>query len=158
MSAFQVFPCLITLGGVVIKLMERQLLLKTGLGWSNSLGLCRPTSLGLHVFFELARSIAGLRCCAHTHTLTCVRNNNNNNYNLEAPFSQVRSLHPALESWGFLPSRRPNPNPKSHPGLCGTLVGLGKDTHGPPVPLRRKAVGGPTNASRDTTAQDQDRP
>ena len=27
--------------------------------------------------FKLARSFAGLRCCAHTHTLTCVRNNNN---------------------------------------------------------------------------------
>ena len=27
----------------------------------------------------------------------------------------------------------------------GTLVGPGKDTHGAPVPLRRKAVGGPTS-------------
>ena len=36
--------------GVVIKLMRGQLLLKTGLGLGNSLGLCRPTSPGLHVF------------------------------------------------------------------------------------------------------------
>ena len=40
----------------------------------------------------------------------------------------------------------------------GTLVGPGKDTQGTPVPLRRKAVGGPTDASRDhndTTKGDQ---
>ena len=30
-------------------------------------------------------------------------------------------------------------------------MGPGKDTHGTPVLLRRKAVGGPTNASRDVT-------
>ena len=41
--------------------------------------------------------------------------------------------------------------PQSHPGLCGTLVGPGKDTHGSPVPLRREAVGGPRHASRDTS-------
>ena len=40
---------------------------------------------------------------------------------------------------------------QSHPGLCGTLVGPGKDTHGAPVPLRREAVGGPKHAPRDTT-------
>ena len=39
--------------------------------------------------------------------------------------------------------------PQSHPGLFGTLVGPGKDTHGTSVPLR-KAVGGPRHASRDT--------
>ena len=27
--------------------------------------------------------------------------------------------------------------------FCGPLVGPGKDTHGTPEPLRRKAVGGP---------------
>ena len=37
---------------------------------------------------------------------------------------------------------------QSHPGLCGTLVGPGKDTHGTPVPPWRKAVGGPTQAPR----------
>ena len=31
--------------------------------------------------------------------------------------------------------------PQSRPGLCGTLVDLGKDTNGTPVFLRRKAVG-----------------
>ena len=41
--------------------------------------------------------------------------------------------------------------PQSHPGLCGTLVGPGKDTHSTPVPLRREAVGGPRHASHDTT-------
>ena len=41
--------------------------------------------------------------------------------------------------------------PQSHPGLCGTLVGPNKDTHGAPVPLRREAVGGPRHAPRDTT-------
>ena len=39
---------------------------------------------------------------------------------------------------------------QSHPGLCGTIVGPGKDTHGTPVPLRRKAVGGPTNKHHAT--------
>ena len=43
--------------------------------------------------------------------------------------------------------------PQSHPGLCGTPVGPGKDTHGTPVPLRRKAVGGPTATSRDDPRQ-----
>ena len=43
---------------------------------------------------------------------------------------------------------------QSHLGLCGTPVGPGKDTHGTLGPVRGKAVGGPTNASRDTTAQD----
>ena len=43
--------------------------------------------------------------------------------------------------------------PQSHPGLCGTLVGAGKDTHGTPVPLRRKAVGGPTATPRDDPRQ-----
>ena len=38
--------------------------------------------------------------------------------------------------------------PQSHAGLCGTLVVPGKDTHGTPVPLRRKAVGGRTQAPR----------
>ena len=41
--------------------------------------------------------------------------------------------------------------PQSHSGLCGTLVGPGKDTHGTPVPLRREAVGCPRFAPRDTT-------
>ena len=41
--------------------------------------------------------------------------------------------------------------PQSHHGLCGTLVDLGKDTHGTPVPLRREAVSGPQQASRDST-------
>ena len=41
--------------------------------------------------------------------------------------------------------------PPSHPGLCGTLVGPGKDTHATPVPLWREAVGGPRHAPRDTT-------
>ena len=40
--------------------------------------------------------------------------------------------------------------PRSHPGLCGTLVGRGEDTHGTPVPPRRKAVGGPETASHAT--------
>ena len=31
---------------------EGQLLLKTGSGWGNSLGVCRPTSPGLHAFFN----------------------------------------------------------------------------------------------------------
>ena len=39
MLVFLVFPCLITLGGVVIMLMGRQLLLMTGLEWCNSLGI-----------------------------------------------------------------------------------------------------------------------
>ena len=43
--------------------------------------------------------------------------------------------------------------PQSHPGLRGTPVGPGKDTHGTPVPLRRKAVGGPTATSRDDPRQ-----
>ena len=43
--------------------------------------------------------------------------------------------------------------PQSHPGLCGTLVGPDKDTHGTPVPLRRTAVGGPTQAPRDDHRQ-----
>ena len=34
---------------------------------------------------------------------------------------------------------------------CGTLVGPGKDAHGTPVPLRKKAVGGPKKASHDNT-------
>ena len=38
--------------------------------------------------------------------------------------------------------------PQSHLGLCGTLVDPGKDTHATPVPLRRKAVGGRTQAPR----------
>ena len=33
---FQEVPCLITLGGAVIMLVERQLLLRTGLGWGKS--------------------------------------------------------------------------------------------------------------------------
>ena len=41
--------------------------------------------------------------------------------------------------------------PQSHFGLCGTLVGPGKDTPGTPVPLRRGAVGGPQPASHDNT-------
>ena len=44
----------------------------------------------------------------------------------------------------------------SHLGLCGTLVGPCKDTHGTPVPLRREAMGGPRHASRDNKKrQDQ---
>ena len=39
MLIFQVFPCLITLGGVVIMLFGEQFLLMTGLGWGNSLGI-----------------------------------------------------------------------------------------------------------------------
>ena len=52
MWAFQLFPCLITQGGVVIKFMRCQLLLRTRLGWGNSLGLCRPVSPGLHAFLN----------------------------------------------------------------------------------------------------------
>ena len=37
--------------------------------------------------------------------------------------------------------RRVGALPQSHLGLCGTLVGPGKDTHGTPVLLRRRAVG-----------------
>ena len=47
---------------------------------------------------------------------------------------------------------------QSHPGICGTLVGPGKDTHDTPVPLRRKAVGGPTkehHATRPRQRRDQ---
>ena len=48
---------------------------------------------------------------------------------------------------------------KGHPGLCGTLVGHSKDTHGTPVHLRRKAVGGPKYPPRDDKRQqDKDRP
>ena len=50
-------------------------------------------------------------------------------------------LQPAHKRVGALP--------QGHPGLCGTLVGPGKDTHGTPVLLRRKAAGGPTEAPRD---------
>ena len=48
-------------------------------------------------------------------------------------------------------ARRVGALPQSHPGLFGTLVGPGKDTHGTPVPLQRKAVGGPQQASHDNT-------
>ena len=37
--------------------------------------------------------------------------------------------------------------PHSHPGLCGTLVGPGKDTHGTPVLLRREGRGWPETRS-----------
>ena len=36
----------------MIKLMRGQLLLTTGSGWVNSLGVCRPKSPGLHAFFN----------------------------------------------------------------------------------------------------------
>ena len=39
--------------------------------------------------------------------------------------------------------------PRCHPGLCGPLVGPGKDTQGTPVPPRREAVGGPRHSPRD---------
>ena len=48
MSAFPVFPSLITRGGVVIRLMGDLILLRSGLGLGHSHGLCRPTSPGLH--------------------------------------------------------------------------------------------------------------
>ena len=54
-------------------------------------------------------------------------------------------LQPTHTSVGVLP--------QSHPGLCGTQVGPGKDTHGTPVPQRRKAVSGPTQAPRDDPRQ-----
>ena len=38
--------------------------------------------------------------------------------------------------------------PQSHPGLCGTPVGPGKDTHATPVPQTGKAVGGQTQPPR----------
>ena len=44
-----VFPFLITRGGVVIRIMVDTILLRSGLGLGNILGLCRPTSPGLHV-------------------------------------------------------------------------------------------------------------
>ena len=40
--------------------------------------------------------------------------------------------------------------PQSHPGLCGTPVGPGKDTHGTPVP-DREGRGWPTTSSTKTT-------
>ena len=41
--------------------------------------------------------------------------------------------------------------PQSHLGLCGTLVGPGKDTHGTPVPLRKGSRGWPkTRFTRNT--------
>ena len=40
---------LITRGGVVIRMMWGMFLLRSGLGWDSSLGLCLPTSPGLHV-------------------------------------------------------------------------------------------------------------
>ena len=49
----------------------------------------------------------------------------------------------ASETTPTTTQRRVGALPQSHPGLCGTLVGPGKDTHGTPVPLRREAVGGP---------------
>ena len=48
---------------------------------------------------------------------------------------------------GDAPTARTGALAQSHPGLCGTLVGPGKDTHG----TRREAAGGPRHASRDTT-------
>ena len=42
---------------------------------------------------------------------------------------------------------------QSHPGLCGTPVGPGKDTHGTPVPAHWKAVGGSTQPPRDDQRQ-----
>ena len=47
---------------------------------------------------------------------------------------------------------------QSHPGLCGTPVGPGKDTHGTLVPLRRKVVGGPTNKHHATRSRQTTRP
>ena len=52
MLVFQGFPYLITLGGVVIMLMGEQFLHMTGLGWGNPWESCRPTSPGLHAFFN----------------------------------------------------------------------------------------------------------
>ena len=61
----------------MIRMMGGIILLRSGLGLGNSLGLCRPTSPGLHAFFLISSWLhAGLRCCAHTHTFICVRNNN----------------------------------------------------------------------------------
>ena len=47
---------------------------------------------------------------------------------------------------------------QSHPGLCGTPVGPGKDTHGTRGPVREKAVGGPStshHATRPRQRRDQ---
>ena len=49
-DGFPVFPCLITLGGVVIRMTGDIILLRSGQELGDSLGLCRPTSPGLHVF------------------------------------------------------------------------------------------------------------
>ena len=45
---FQMFLFLIRRGGVVIRMMRCAFLLRTGQGWVNSLGVCLPTSPGLH--------------------------------------------------------------------------------------------------------------
>ena len=49
MWGFQMFLFLITRGGIVIRMMRSTFLLRTGQGWVNSLGVCLPTSPGLHV-------------------------------------------------------------------------------------------------------------
>ena len=46
--------------------------------------------------------------------------------------------------------RRLGALPQSHPGLCGTLVGPGKDTHGTPVP-EREGRGWPDTKFHKTT-------
>ena len=45
---------------------------------------------------------------------------------------------------------------QSHPGLCGTPVGPGKDTHGTPVPEQGRPSGGPTSST--TRRQTNDNP
>ena len=43
--------------------------------------------------------------------------------------------------------------PQSHPGLCGTPVGPGKDTHGTPVP-KQEGCGWPATTSTKTQTND----
>ena len=49
-----VLPFLITREGAVIRMMGDIILLRSGLGLGNSMGLCRPTSPEMHAFFEIS--------------------------------------------------------------------------------------------------------
>ena len=59
------FQFLIVRGGEAIWKMGDMFLLRSGLGWVDSLGFSAGFLLSLLLH-------AGLRCCAHTHTFVCV--------------------------------------------------------------------------------------
>ena len=81
---------LIERGGGAIRMIRRMFLLRSGLGWVGSLGLCMPTSPGLHVLQLAGCSGACMRCCDHTLTLN--RDHNNNNHHHQARTRLCRFL------------------------------------------------------------------